>query len=165
MFAPWDGIKAEDIRSWMDDFGNIKNVVKYVARLGQSFGLSKETLTIMADDISSEFAELVARKCDIKGVSPSAFQIRYGGDSVFGKKHKEVVDTLDSVLTDPDEDSLSNASKGAYQISQGSSFLWRWMLHHVHHTDSVASRALHQVIMDVTSDRGLKPMSPFSLGF
>ncbi|KAF3486121.1 hypothetical protein F2Q69_00052662 [Brassica cretica] len=31
----------------------------------------------------------------------------------------------------------------------------RWMLHHVHHTDSVASRALHQVIMDVTSDRGL----------
>ncbi|KAF3601934.1 hypothetical protein F2Q69_00038521 [Brassica cretica] len=51
MFAPWDGIKAEDIRSWMDDFGNIKNVVKYVARLGQSFGLSKETLTIMADDV------------------------------------------------------------------------------------------------------------------
>ena len=39
------------------------------------------------------------------------------------------------------------------------------MLHHVHHTDSVASRALHQVIMDVTSERGLKPMSPFSLGF
>ncbi|WZZ65846.1 hypothetical protein YC2023_077216 [Brassica napus] len=34
----------------------------------------------------------------------------------------------------------------------------RWMLHHVHHTDSVASRALHQVIMDVTSDRGLRPM-------
>ncbi|CAF1926476.1 unnamed protein product [Brassica napus] len=31
--------------------------------------------------------------------------------------------------------------------------------------DSVALRALHQVIMDVTSDRGLKPMSPFSLGF
>ncbi|KAG2246158.1 hypothetical protein Bca52824_085786 [Brassica carinata] len=126
-----------DIKSWMEDFGNIKNVVKHVARLGQSFGLSKETLTIMADDvelflmwrsslqkptmcvsdgigkISSEFAELMARKCDIKGVSPSAFQIRYGGDSVFGKKHKEVVDTLDSVLTDSDEDSLSNASKGA----------------------------------------------------
>ncbi|WZY73760.1 LOW QUALITY PROTEIN: hypothetical protein YC2023_006000 [Brassica napus] len=82
------------------DFGNIKNVVKYVARLGQSFGLSKETLTVMADDvelflmwrsslrehtmygigkISSEFDELVARKCDIKGVSPSAFQISYGG--------------------------------------------------------------------------------------
>ncbi|KAF3581909.1 hypothetical protein DY000_02032053 [Brassica cretica] len=36
----------------------------------------------------------------------------------------------------------------------------RWMLHHVHHTDSVASRALHQVIMDVTSDRGLRLMSP-----
>ncbi|KAF2586097.1 hypothetical protein F2Q70_00037400 [Brassica cretica] len=87
MFAPWDGIKAEDIRSWMDDFGNIKNVVKYVARLGQSFGLSKEILSsethyVFSDGIgkiSSEFAELVARKCDIKGVSPSAFQIRYGG--------------------------------------------------------------------------------------
>ncbi|KAL0668857.1 hypothetical protein Bca4012_031561 [Brassica carinata] len=43
--------------------------------------------------------------------------------------------------------------------------IWRWMLHYVHHTDSVASRALHQVIMDVTSDRGLRPMSPYNLGF
>ncbi|CAN6991603.1 unnamed protein product [Brassica rapa subsp. trilocularis] len=51
MLAPRDGIKAEDIRSWMEDFGKIKNVVKYVARLGQSFGLSKETLTVMADDV------------------------------------------------------------------------------------------------------------------
>ncbi|KAF2590037.1 hypothetical protein F2Q70_00038228 [Brassica cretica] len=32
------------------------------------------------------------------------------------------------------------------------------MLHHVHHTDSVASRALHQVIMDVTSDRRIRHM-------
>ena len=183
MFAPIDGVKAADIRSWMGDFGSIKNVAKYAARLGQSFGSSKETLTVEADDvelipdveifssgkryvfsdgigkISSDFAELVARKCDIEGVSPSAFQIRYGGykgvvakdpnsskklslrssmrkfhsdhtkldvlawtkeqpcylnrqmitllstlgvsDSVFEKKHKEVVDTLDSVLTDP----------------------------------------------------------------
>ncbi|CAN7075073.1 unnamed protein product [Brassica oleracea var. botrytis] len=183
MFAPIDGVKAADIRSWMGDFGSIKNVAKYAARLGQSFGSSKETLTVEADDvelipdveifssgkryvfsdgigkISSDFAELVARKCDIEGVYPSAFQIRYGGykgvvakdpnsskklslrssmrkfhsdhtkldvlawtkeqpcylnrqmitllstlgvsDSVFEKKHKEVVDTLDSVLTDP----------------------------------------------------------------
>ncbi|KAH0852865.1 hypothetical protein HID58_093650 [Brassica napus] len=183
MFAPIDGIKAADIRSWMGDFGSIKNVSKYAARLGQSFGSSKETLTVKADDvelipdveifssgkryvfsdgigkISSDFAELVARKCDIEGVSPSAFQIRYGGykgvvakdpnsskklslrssmrkfhsdhtkldvlawtkeqpcylnrqmitllstlgvsDSVFEKKQKEVVDTLDFVLTDP----------------------------------------------------------------
>ncbi|KAG2246169.1 hypothetical protein Bca52824_085797 [Brassica carinata] len=125
MFSPIDGIKAADIRSWMGDFGSIKNVAKYAARLGQSFGSSKETLTVKADDvelipdveifssgkryvfsdgigkISSDFAELVARKCDIEGVSPSVFQIRYGGDSVFEKKHKEVVDTLDFVLTDP----------------------------------------------------------------
>ncbi|CAN6920931.1 unnamed protein product [Brassica oleracea] len=102
MFAPRDGIKAEDIKSWMEDFGNIKNVVKYVARLGQSFGWSKETLTIMAYDvelflmwisssgthyvfsdgigkISSEFAELMARKCDIKGFSPSAFRLDMEG--------------------------------------------------------------------------------------
>ncbi|CAG7909554.1 unnamed protein product [Brassica rapa] len=39
------------------------------------------------------------------------------------------------------------------------------MLHHVYHTDSVVSRALHQVIMDVTSDRGFRPMSLYSLGF
>lgn len=183
MFAPIDGISAKDIRSWMRDFENITNVAKYAARLGQSFGSSKETLTVRADDvelipdveilssgtryvfsdgigkISSEFAEQVAKKCNIKGVSPSAFQIRYGGykgvvaqdpnsskklslrssmrkfhsdytkldvlawtkehpcylnrqmitllstlgvsDSVFEKKHKEVVDTLDSVLTNP----------------------------------------------------------------
>ncbi|KAL0691180.1 hypothetical protein Bca4012_090859 [Brassica carinata] len=183
MFPPIDGVKAADIRSWMGDFGSIKNVAKYAARLGQSFGSSKETLTVEADDvelipdveifssgkryvfsdgigkISSDFAELVARKCDIEGVSPSAFHIRYGGyngvvakdpksskklslrssmrkfhsdhtkldvlawtkeqpcylnrqmitllstlgvsDSVFEKKHKEVVDTLDFVLTDP----------------------------------------------------------------
>ncbi|KAH0904719.1 hypothetical protein HID58_044222 [Brassica napus] len=91
---------------------------KYAARLGQSFGSSKETLKVKADDIelipdkeqpfffitaiysftflfysfllfpewspvepiefsygigkiSSEFAELVARKCNIKGDSPS----------------------------------------------------------------------------------------------
>ncbi|WZZ29319.1 hypothetical protein YC2023_012720 [Brassica napus] len=103
MFAPIDGVKAADIRSWMGDFGSIKNVAKYAARLGQSFGSSKETLTVEADDvelipdveifssgkryvfsdgigkISSDFAELVARKCDIEGVSPSVFQIRYGG--------------------------------------------------------------------------------------
>ena len=72
------------------------------SRLRQSLGSSKETLTVIAYDvelipdveifssgtryvfsdgignISSEFAELVARKCDIKGVSPSAFQIRCG---------------------------------------------------------------------------------------
>ncbi|CAN7075076.1 unnamed protein product [Brassica oleracea var. botrytis] len=67
----------------------------YAARLGQSFSSSKETLKVKADDIeripdveifslekryvfsygigkiSSEFAELVARKCNIKGDSPS----------------------------------------------------------------------------------------------
>ncbi|KAG2246185.1 hypothetical protein Bca52824_085813 [Brassica carinata] len=36
MFAPIDGVKAADIRSWMGDFGSIKNVAKYAARLGQS---------------------------------------------------------------------------------------------------------------------------------
>ncbi|CAN6841174.1 unnamed protein product [Brassica oleracea var. botrytis] len=69
------------------------------SRLRQFLGSSKETLTVIAYDvelipdveifssgtryvfsdgigkISSEFAELVARKCDIKGVS---FQIRCG---------------------------------------------------------------------------------------
>ncbi|CAN7075088.1 unnamed protein product [Brassica oleracea var. botrytis] len=74
MFAPWDGIKAEDIRSWMDDFGNIKNVVKYI--------LSSGTHYVFSDGIgkiSSEFAELVARKCDIKGFSPSAFRLDMEG--------------------------------------------------------------------------------------
>ncbi|KAF3603159.1 hypothetical protein F2Q69_00038522 [Brassica cretica] len=57
-------------------------------------------------------AKLVARKCDIKGIFPSTFQIRCGGqmisilstlevsDNVFEKKPKKVVDALDSFLAD-----------------------------------------------------------------
>ncbi|CAF2079234.1 unnamed protein product [Brassica napus] len=36
MFAPIEGVKAADIRSWMGDFGSIKNVAKYAARLGNA---------------------------------------------------------------------------------------------------------------------------------
>lgn len=103
MFASENGVTAASIRDWMGDFRTIKNVAKYAARLGQSFSSSKETLTVYSDEmeiipdvrverdgveyvfsdgigkISPKFAQRVAKKCGITGLSPSAFQIRYAG--------------------------------------------------------------------------------------
>ncbi|KAL1294551.1 hypothetical protein HN51_055332 [Arachis hypogaea] len=99
MFAPTaTGCTAAYIREWMGDFRNIRNVAKYAARLGQSFGSSTETLTVKKHEIevipdvefngyvfsdgigkiSLEFAKKVAKKCGYSS-TPSAFQIRYGG--------------------------------------------------------------------------------------
>nr|AHL27584.1 RNA-dependent RNA polymerase 1 [Salvia miltiorrhiza] len=103
MFAPVDGLNADDIRRWMGDFSSIRNVAKYAARLGQSFGSSTETLSVAQNEvekipdvevvtngttyifsdgigkISVDFARRVAIKCGLKSNIPSAFQIRYGG--------------------------------------------------------------------------------------
>ncbi|XP_073011077.1 probable RNA-dependent RNA polymerase 1 [Typha latifolia] len=100
MFASRSGLTATDIRKWMGEFRNIRNVAKYAARLGQSFSSSTETLTVDRDEvdvipdvynetkyvfsdgigkISAEFARRVSIKCGLKISSPSAFQIRYGG--------------------------------------------------------------------------------------
>ncbi|GFZ18528.1 RNA-dependent RNA polymerase 1 [Actinidia rufa] len=103
MFASRDGLTAAAIREWMGDFRQIRNVAKYAARLGQSFGSSRETLTVNQHEIeiipdvevvrggnkyvfsdgigkiSADFASRVAKKCGIKSSTPSAFQIRYGG--------------------------------------------------------------------------------------
>ncbi|KAH6807238.1 RNA-dependent RNA polymerase 1 [Perilla frutescens var. frutescens] len=103
MFAPTTGVNADVIRHWMGDFSSIRNVAKYAARLGQSFGSSTETLSVAQEEveripdveavedgttyifsdgigkISVDFARRVAKKCGLKGEIPSAFQIRYGG--------------------------------------------------------------------------------------
>ncbi|CAM8880814.1 unnamed protein product [Rhodiola kirilowii] len=103
MFASRPGLTAINIRNWMGNFHKIRNVAKYAARLGQSFGSSTETLSVPHKDvahihdvelrvngreynfsdgigkISPGFANKVATKCHIKGRPPSAFQIRYGG--------------------------------------------------------------------------------------
>ncbi|KAM7270395.1 hypothetical protein ACFE04_029609 [Oxalis oulophora] len=101
MFSSRRGLTAADIREWMGDFRSIRNVPKYAARLGQSFGSSTETLSIERDEIenidditngtkytfsdgigkiSYECARKVAIKCCFfKDSIPSAFQIRYGG--------------------------------------------------------------------------------------
>ncbi|CAL0318586.1 unnamed protein product [Lupinus luteus] len=102
MFAPTAGCTAASIREWMGNFRHIKNVAKYAARLGQSFGSSTETLSVNRHEIevipdvevkhggnhyvfsdgigkiSSEFARMVARKCGYSSTT-AAFQIRYGG--------------------------------------------------------------------------------------
>lgn len=100
LFASTENLSANDIRKWMGDFHEIKNVAKYAARLGQSFSSSTETLTVPKDEIeilpdvengtkyvfsdgigkiSADFAKKVAVKCGFKDSTPSAFQIRYGG--------------------------------------------------------------------------------------
>lgn len=102
MFASNGRLKAADIREWMGDFSSIKNVAKYAARLGQSLGSSKESLSVAHHEvlkipdvgvirngvkyifsdgigkISAEFAKRVSIKCGYDFI-PSAFQIRYGG--------------------------------------------------------------------------------------
>lgn len=103
MFAPRDRLTAAKIRKWMGDFHRIRNVAKYAARLGQSFGSSTETLSVVRREIevipdievesgagvnyvfsdgigkiSASFARNVAKKCGIRH-TPSAFQIRYAG--------------------------------------------------------------------------------------
>ncbi|KAL8161780.1 hypothetical protein V2J09_013269 [Rumex salicifolius] len=108
MFASGPKLCAADIRKWMGDFSEIRNVAKYAARLGQSLSSSTETLRVtknemqVIDDveietsdgsrkgrrycfsdgigkISAQFAAQVSKKCKIRGHPPSAFQIRYAG--------------------------------------------------------------------------------------
>nr|GMD23404.1 probable RNA-dependent RNA polymerase 1 [Ipomoea batatas] len=103
MFASRVGLTAAGIRAWMGDFRKIKNVAKYAARLGQSFGSSRETLSVARHEIemipditiqrqgteynfsdgigkiSADFARRVAIKCGLEDFAPSAYQIRYGG--------------------------------------------------------------------------------------
>ncbi|KAL5553269.1 hypothetical protein UlMin_040670 [Ulmus minor] len=103
MFAASGEVSAVSIRKRMGNFSSIRNVAKYAARLGQSFGSSKETLSVASNEIetipdvevkrggvnyvfsdgigkiSSHFAKKVAKKCGFNGFTPSAFQIRYGG--------------------------------------------------------------------------------------
>lgn len=102
MFASTGRLNAAYIREWMGDFSKIKNVAKYAARLGQSFGSSKESLSVERHEyekvhdikvvtrrteytfsdgigkISADFAKKVSKKCGYDFI-PSAFQIRYGG--------------------------------------------------------------------------------------
>ncbi|XP_011021756.1 PREDICTED: probable RNA-dependent RNA polymerase 1 [Populus euphratica] len=103
MFASRPGLTAADIREWMGDFREIKNVAKYAARLGQSFSSSRESFNIDRHEIeiipdievksggvnyvfsdgigkiSAELADSIAQKLGLRSFTPSAFQIRYGG--------------------------------------------------------------------------------------
>ncbi|KAH0985408.1 hypothetical protein GBA52_012585 [Prunus armeniaca] len=102
MFASRSELTAQDIRNWMGDFKEIRNVAKHAARLGQSFSSSKEAFSVGEDEvelipdveierdgvkycfsdgigkISADCAARVARKFELSR-TPSVFQIRYGG--------------------------------------------------------------------------------------
>ncbi|KAK0597678.1 hypothetical protein LWI29_027530 [Acer saccharum] len=103
MFASRPGLTAADIRKGIGDFSDIKNVAKYAARLGQSFGSSREALHVHSSEveeipdvernrggkkytfsdgigkISADLAHILSRKLGYTSYTPSAFQIRYGG--------------------------------------------------------------------------------------
>jgi RNA-dependent RNA polymerase len=109
MFASDDDITPHSIRAWMGDFLNIRNVALCAARMGQCFSTSTPTLEVSRDEvedipdvarvdpqtgimynfsdgigkISKELADKVTRKCGFRrmgiALTPSAFQIRYGG--------------------------------------------------------------------------------------
>ncbi|KAL4639015.1 hypothetical protein ACB092_03G187600 [Castanea dentata] len=53
MFASRTGLTAANIREWMGDFHEIRNVAKYAARLGQSFSSSRETVSISRHEVEN----------------------------------------------------------------------------------------------------------------
>lgn len=103
MFASRPGLDAADIRRGLGDFSALKNVAKYAARLGQSFGSSRMALHIDHSEVEEipdveiqkdgrkyvfsdgigkicqELAEIAARKWGFQNYIPSAFQVRYAG--------------------------------------------------------------------------------------
>ncbi|KAE9455190.1 hypothetical protein C3L33_12909, partial [Rhododendron williamsianum] len=50
MFASRDGLIADNIRTWLGDFRQIRDVAKYAARLGQAFRSSREACSVAAED-------------------------------------------------------------------------------------------------------------------
>ncbi|XP_023223830.1 probable RNA-dependent RNA polymerase 1 isoform X2 [Centruroides sculpturatus] len=108
MYAEDDkGNNTDTIRTWMGDFSITNSVSKYMARLGQCFSHTEDTVEIPLEDryviteddieggnnpitekpycfsdgvgkMSRQLAENVSEKLELKKV-PSAFQIRYAG--------------------------------------------------------------------------------------
>ena len=95
-------LTTANVREWMGDFHEIRNVAKYATRLSQSIGSLRETVSISRQEvenipdvevvgngipyyffdgigkISAELAREVAMKCGLEKYVPFAFQIRYG---------------------------------------------------------------------------------------
>ena len=102
MFASRTDLTTANVREWMGDFHEIRNVAKYATRLSQSIGSLRETVSISRQEvenipdvevvgngipyyffdgigkISAELAREVATKCGLEKYVPFAFQIRYG---------------------------------------------------------------------------------------
>lgn len=58
-----DGYTASKIRKWMGDFSSIKNVAKYMARMGQCLSSTETGVTILInDEDESDLEEITAQK-------------------------------------------------------------------------------------------------------
>ncbi|XP_070571549.1 uncharacterized protein [Ptychodera flava] len=104
--ADEDGNKAADIRQWMGDFSRLKCVATYIARMGQCFSKTEESIAVTIEEGTVSHIEDIKGGLDNKGkpycfsdgvgkiskslakkiceqlkrsVIPSAYQIRYGG--------------------------------------------------------------------------------------
>jgi len=97
-FAPTDDTTADDVRSWMGNFSNIKSVSKYAARMGQCFSSTRAIVNLPVNDIkeipdiirnrftfsdgigkiSYSLSKRIAEKLELK-TTPSAFQFRLAG--------------------------------------------------------------------------------------
>ncbi|KAJ9361854.1 hypothetical protein DTO280E4_3687 [Paecilomyces variotii] len=100
-FAPLPNLTASNIRAWMGSFGNIRNIAKHAARLGQCFSTTRAvtgcsvqvceiedivrngyTFSDGVGRISKFLAEMAKTELKIKtpsGDPPSVFQFRLGG--------------------------------------------------------------------------------------
>ncbi|KAK2654463.1 hypothetical protein Ddye_014319 [Dipteronia dyeriana] len=74
MFASRPGLTAVDIRARMGDFSDMKNVARYAARLGQSFGSSKEALHVNGSEVD-----------EIPGIETERGGIKYTFSDGIGK--------------------------------------------------------------------------------
>ncbi|PIN01864.1 RNA-directed RNA polymerase [Handroanthus impetiginosus] len=172
MFAPTHNLNADDIRRWMGDFRSIRNVAKYAARLGQSFGSSTGSLSIGKQEvelipgveavryqtiyvfsdgivkISADFASRVAVKCGCKHFVPSALQIWYGG-----YKGVVAVDSSSSMKL------LLRPSMSKYQLENTKLDVLAWSKYYKKQQEAVAH--LKDILVNpVKAQEALDLMSP-----
>ena len=53
MFASRTDLTTANVREWMGDFHEIRNVAKYATRLSQSFGSLRETVSISRQEVEN----------------------------------------------------------------------------------------------------------------
>ena len=90
-----EGNSASDIRHWMGDFSGINSVAKYIARMGQCFSKSEETI-----DISDE-GVIVRNNKDLK---KSDGYREYCFSDGIGKVSESLADRVSELIIEPNDE-------------------------------------------------------------